>query len=563
MSEFKPSPAHLKRLFEHTHQALRLYYNKQKWPAIYPTLTQLAERFVQCYYTQPNAMHAHLQFYASDYGYTTNLTVNQCILVCAFCCANGYTEAFTEELVVAALSDYLCCSNEANKLARSAMLSKQESKLIKLRHQFTVTMLDSANVPQGQLQRILSRLDKYSNAITGSKAIPLYDNTSILVTLAKRIAKAITPRPHAKTFTMIQAIKSLYLGTHNEFAQLSLLALSKQINLYPGGALVNYKGQGALVLSATHNGHLLALLDNFKAVGMIKTSRRFSPQYKPIATSDKTLLYSIWFNEQMPQCQTIQPQQTEIWHAITALGKQQFLEFKAIEKTIKPYNQITQALQLAARQYNRQGQKATTLRHCLTMVGLDNAGLLCQRVLLETLISQLHHPFANDVWNKYIHINKLITTLFSLTQGEQFEQLLSPFTAAIYFILKDHSTSIMRRVKPATEEIADKGVSIAHLFGFGRLDEALFTTFIESYFKYSPSHQALLDSEILLKQTLNEQGRQIVAIKLLSIYTLGESQDLSAWQKQLLDDELKKMQWSSIEVFCDAFIEHSPICSVD
>ncbi|CAH9065211.1 hypothetical protein PSECIP111854_03629 [Pseudoalteromonas sp. CIP111854] len=563
MSDFKPNPTHLKRLFEHTHQALRLYYNKQKWSAIYPTLTQLAERFVLCYQTQPNAMHAHLQFYAADYGYTTNLTVNQCILVCAFCYANGYNEAFTEELVIAALSDYLCCSNETNKIARSAVLSKQESKLVQLRHQFVLKMLDSANVPQGQMQRILSRLDKYSTAITGQKALPLYDNTSILVTLAKRIAKAITPRPNVKTFTIVQAIKSLYLGTHNEFAQLSLSALAKQIVLYPGGSLVKYKGQSALILSATHNGHLLVLLDNNRAVGMIKTNKRFTPLYQPISTSDKTLLYSIWFNEQMPEPIMSEHQRVDIWQAISDLGKHQFLEFKAIEKAITPFSQIKLALQVAARQYNRQGQKATTVRHCLTMVGLDIAGLLCQRVLLETLISELHHPFANDVWHKYNHINKVIMVLLSHAQGEQFERLLSPFTAAIYFILYQHSTAVMRRVIPCTEEVADKGISIAHLFGFGRLSEAKLTSYIESYFKYSDTHQAFLETEAKDKQTLSEDARHIIAIKLLAIYTLGESQTISAWQKQLLEDVLKKMQWQSLASFCDAFIAHSPSCSID
>ncbi|OHU85427.1 MULTISPECIES: hypothetical protein [Pseudoalteromonas] len=563
MSEFKPSPAHLKRLFEHTHQALRLYYNKQKWPAIYPTLSQLAERFVQSYHHLPNALHAHLQFYASDHGYATNLTVNQCILVCAFCSANGYDEDFTEELVIAALSDHLCCSNETNKAARGEALSAQETKLVKLRHQFAITMLDTANVPQGQLQRILSRLDKYTSAITGNKSIPLYDNTSILVTLAKRIAKAITPRPKIKTFTIVQALKSLYLGTYNEFAQLSLSALARQITIYPGGSLVNYKGQQALVLCATHDGFLLVLLDNNNAVGMIKTSKRFIPHYRPISTSDRKLLFSIWFNEQIPKPIRTHQNHDAIWQAISNLGQQQFLEFKAIEKTIKPFSQITYALQQAARQYNRQGQKASTVRHCLTMVGLDTAGLLCQRVLLETLISQLRHPFAGDIWHKYNYLNKLIMTLLSNEHSEQFEHFLSPFTAAIYFILAKHSCAIRRLVKGSTEELNDKSISIAHLFGFDRLDEIHFSEFTNRYFANSPSHQAFLETEKAEKSTLSNTARTLVVIKLLATYTLGETQALSAWQTQLLNDVLKEFQWLSLEQFCDAFIAHGPSCSID
>ncbi|TMP70838.1 hypothetical protein CWC05_22995, partial [Pseudoalteromonas ruthenica] len=95
-----------------------------------------------------------------------------------------------------------------------------------------------------------------------------------------------------------------------------------------------------------------------------------------------------------------------ILEAVGKLGQEQYIEFKAIEKTIAPFTQLEQALRHAARQYNRQGQKATTLRHCLTMVGLDTAGLLCQRVLLETLLAEQPHPFSADIWCKYTLINK-------------------------------------------------------------------------------------------------------------------------------------------------------------
>jgi len=67
----KVSPLQFKKLFEHSHQVLRLYYKKEKWAVIYPSITQLAERFVQCYSQQPNALHAHLHFYAKEQGYTT------------------------------------------------------------------------------------------------------------------------------------------------------------------------------------------------------------------------------------------------------------------------------------------------------------------------------------------------------------------------------------------------------------------------------------------------------------------------------------------------------------
>jgi HD-GYP domain-containing protein (c-di-GMP phosphodiesterase class II) len=256
----KVSPLQFKKLFEHTHQVLRLYYNKEKWSVIYPSITQLAERFVLSYAQKPGALHAHLQFYAKEQGYTTNLVVNQAILVAAICHSLGYSKELSESLVIAAISDQICTSNETNKLATGKALTEQASRLVENRHALAVKMLNKGQVPTGQVQRILARLDKYASAITGVKAVPLYDNPSIIVAIAMRIAKAITPRARVKTFSVNQAIKSLYLSCYNEFAQNALTQLAEQLVKYPAGLSVSYKNEQCIVLARENKISYLALM---------------------------------------------------------------------------------------------------------------------------------------------------------------------------------------------------------------------------------------------------------------------------------------------------------------
>ncbi|TMO64978.1 hypothetical protein [Pseudoalteromonas aurantia] len=564
MYEFEASPKQLKRLFDHTHQALRLYYNKEKWPAIYPTLTQLAERFVLMYNHTPNALHAHLQFYAADHGYTTNLVVNQCIVICALCHANGYSSQFTEELVLACLSDHICSTNETNRLANAKSLNVQEQKLLKLRHQIAIKMLKSAKVPSGQLQRILARLDKYTAAITGVKHIPLYDNTTVLVCLAKRISKAITPRPKVRTFNITQTIKSLYVNTHNQFAQSSLTALAQQFAHYPTGVMVNYKSDHAMVLAKANKSITLGILKDNKVAGVVKTSKQLSPFYKPIITTDKTLLYSIWFNDQVIELpQREHNNKDMILEAVGKLGQEQYIEFKAIEKTIAPFTQLEQALRHAARQYNRQGQKATTLRHCLTMVGLDTAGLLCQRVLLETLLAEQPHPFSADIWCKYTLINKIIFVLLSKSKPESFEALLGPFTAVIYFIVLNHDSQIMRLVTPPSDDFSQIPISTACIFGFEQLDGSLLNEFVQDNFRFSKMHNAFAETELTEKQSLSVDAKLFSAIKLITVIILTGETQLTAWQSQVLDSILDEFNWQSRTQILTAILEQSPLCTIE
>ncbi|ALO44648.1 hypothetical protein [Pseudoalteromonas phenolica] len=559
----KASPKQLKKLFEHTHQVLRLYYNKEKWPVIFPSITQLAERFVQCYSQQPGALHAHLHFYAKHQGYTTNLVVNQCILVTAMCQALKFNKELTESLVIAAISDQICTSNETNKLAAGQPLSEQAQRLVQNRHALAVKMLNKGNVPTGQIQRVLARLNKYASAITGINAVPLYDNPSIIVAIAMRIAKAITPRPKIKTFSINQAIKSLYLSCYNEFAQNALAELGAQLVNYPSGLSVTYKNEQCLVVTKHENIHYLALIIENQARRIIRTSQPILGEYRTQIIDDPILLYKIWFNEQLPVLSTKPDDVSNNFDKIAKLGNTKYPDFKQLEKVISDSEHIEHALRTATKQYNRQAQKAGSLRHSLTMVGLDTAALLCQRVLLETMISNVPHPFSIDIINKYAHINKVITLLISKKHSEKFEFYLCPFAAFIYFLLEHHSEKLMRFIQTPEDEFSSKPVSIAHLFGLKDIQDDSLSEYIENYFSESFSHRALLNTEIKTKSQLNDVDKEFVAIKYLVISSLYDIDIATPWQKQITSDVLQYFEWSSIDAFNSALLELSPQCVIE
>jgi hypothetical protein len=559
----KASPTQLKELFEHSHQVLRLYYNKEKWPIIYPSITQLAERFVMCYKQQPAALHAHLHFYVKHQGYATNLVVNQCILVTSICHALKFNKEITEALVIAAISDQICTTNETNKLAAGQNLTEQGQKLVKNRHAYAVKMLSKGNVPTGQVQRILARLDKYSSAITGINAIPLYDNTSIIVAIALRIAKAITPRSKVKTFNLNQAIKSLYLSCYNEFAQNALCELSALLVAYPSGLSVSYKNEQCIVLARSGSIHYLALIIEGKARRIIRTSQPIYGEYRIQIISDPILLYKIWFNEQLPEVVINDLYESRNLESIAKLGNTKYPNFNQLEKVVTNFEHIEQALRTAAKQYNRQGQKAGSLRHSLTMVGLDTAALLCQRVLLETMIANVSHPFSSDIINKYAHINKVITLLISKKHSEKFEFYLCPFTAFIYFLLQQHPEKVMRFIQIDDDDFSNKPLSIAQLFGLIKFQHDSLTDYVSNYFSESLSHLALLNTETKTKSQLNTLDKEFVAIKFLAIITLYDIDLETPWQRQTTKNVLKQFEWENIEVFKTALLDLSPHCVIE
>ncbi|WP_125557029.1 hypothetical protein [Pseudoalteromonas rubra] len=534
----------LHKLLTQSESVLSLYYDKDSWPHIDVTLTQLAEQYTRLYRQAPNALHAHLHFIATPYRHSTNVLVKQSILLCMLGYAHGYTEQIIHELLSASFASVLCASREYDKAAADHPLSQVESKKLRLRHQLAVKVLSTGQLKSPQVTRILARLSGYELSISRKSTTPLYDNVTLLVAIATQVAVALMKKNHRASLPAI--IKQLYLNNTDSFVQTSLQLLARQFEAYPAGAIQRHDDNQALLLCEEDKHAILAVVQSGKITRLIKTQRRYKQRYHAFKVSDSQLLYRVWSRISPQPLATASDQMTEALHVVEQLGGENFSSFRAIEKTIAPFPEIEAALSQAARLYNREAQKGANLRHCLTMVGLDAAALLCQRVLVEQLIVQLKHPFAKDIWHKYQLFAQVLAALVQQNYGHHYEHILSPVSAAIAFMLKEHSVDIKRFVYTSECSTNPQPVSLAYLYGFAAYDEEAFKHYFHTHFANSEAHRAFEQSELYKKSKLKGLSLTFAAVKVLTLKICDAKFETSAWQRQLLDEQAKEHKWPDL-----------------
>ncbi|AZZ95942.1 hypothetical protein [Pseudoalteromonas sp. R3] len=535
----------LHKLLTQSESVLSLYYDKQSWPKIDVTLAQLAEQYTCLYRQAPNALHAHLHFVATPYRHSTNVLVKQSILLCMLGYAHGYTEHMIHELLVASFASVLCASREYDKVASDKPLSNIESKKLRLRHQLAVKVLSAGQIQSPQVTRILARLSSYELSISRKRATPLYDNVTLLVAIATQISVALMKKSQRASLPAV--IKQLYLNNTHTFLQTSLQLLARQLDAYPAGAVQRHPDHQALLLCEEENHAILAIMQSGKITRLIKTQRRYQQRYHMLKASDSQLLYRVWSRIPPQPLATSSDQMTEALHVVEQLGGANFGSFRAIEKTIAPFPEIETALAQAARLYNREAQKGANLRHCLTMVGLDAAALLCQRVLVEQLIVQLKHPFAKDIWHKYQLFAQVLAALVQQNYGHHYENILSPVSAAVAFMLKRHSVDIKRFPFALDSTDSTHPVSLAQLFGFGAFSEEEFKHYFHNHFASSEAHRAFEQSELSRKSKLSGLALTFTAVKILTLLICDSNFKTSAWQRQVLEEQARLHDWTNLD----------------
>ncbi len=252
------TPRELARLFDSTHQLLKLYYQKQKWSQIYPLLSNLAERYYLIYQACPKGMQAQLSLYVPNHGYTTNLVVNQCVIACILCRSLNYNQAISEQIISCCLANYLCVQTQSNKLAACEKLTLQDKKLWQSRHQLAAKLLQSSGPHTLSIQHLLARLNKYKQALLSAPKIMIYDGATTLVALANIIAMNTTYRESGGHISIHKALADIYLRTPNEFAQNAIKALIAHIGPYIPASEVNYAERILIYLTTDEQGrHIL------------------------------------------------------------------------------------------------------------------------------------------------------------------------------------------------------------------------------------------------------------------------------------------------------------------
>ncbi|AOT10580.1 hypothetical protein [Pseudoalteromonas luteoviolacea] len=555
MTNNKDVSKQLHELVNKTEQTLRLYYNKQKWPSIFPTLAELAQLYAETYQNTPNALHSYLTLHFKQLSPTTNLIVKKCILVCIISQGQGYSYRIRQELLVACLASFLCVKNESDKLLTAKPLTDQGKKIWKIRYQLAVKVLQHGGSVNKQAARMMSRLSPYCDTLKSKRLSPLYDNITLIVAIAQIIATALVQKP--KPNALAYAVKKLYLASQNDFVRDTLNKLATQFSHYPVGCSAQYKGQHALLLQKNEKNQIICTFKDHKIDRLVKTQQRLNFEFTPISSADKHLLFKVWSHIESQPLELSPDGFDATYSVIDKLGQNSFSSFRAIEKTIAPFPYIEQALQQAAKQYNRESQKGANTRHCLTMVGLNTASLLCQRVLIEQVISQLKHPFAVDIWHKYQQLSLILATLTKQAYGQAYESILSPISAVIAFMLKHHDIDIKRFTCVSTQSDTATPYSLARLFGFLEFSSDKLDDYFAHHFDNSEPHRAFKQSEREKNNSLSEEAKTFVAIKVLSMMWSSAYFQPTAWQRLVLENQIKKFGWESEEQLHRAILELS------
>ncbi|TMN34316.1 hypothetical protein [Pseudoalteromonas sp. S2755] len=532
-----------------THKVLRLYYHKEKWSSIYPTLVKLAQLYMDCYESSPSSLHGQLCLYSQNLGYNTNLVINQNVLVCMACHHLKFSRAITEELLLASFADYLCVSRESDQLAAGKKLDAQQDKLWKVRHQLAVQILSDGQTPNLQCLRILSRLSNYDSKLVASTPQRFNDHASLIVAIAHRLASLITPTHKQNYVTLDRAVKLLYCKLSYAFALKVLSAIAGAFAKHPAGTLCEIKGEVGFLVIHGSSEKIIAVVERGQTKKLAKANRKFRFHFGLTVTIDAKLLYNIWDRAAEPVVIPFGSEHIHLLETVKALSHSQFQSIRALEKLICEFDPVSSALQIAAKQYNRENLKAASVRHSLAMVGLDAAGLLAQRVLLEQIIANHKLPFTEDIVHKYGIISQIITLYVGESYGEKFERLLSPFAAVIVFLVTKQGVEIQHTTALHSREYSEELVSIANLFGIRAIAKDKYLDFNQQYFEKSILHKTMLESETLKKSQTNAQCKLFIFIKLIALKVISPNFVLTAWQKQLVDDVLGESRFVTAQKF--------------
>ncbi|PCK30485.1 hypothetical protein [Pseudoalteromonas piscicida] len=538
-----------------THKVLRLYYRKEKWSSIYPTLVKLAQLYLDCYESSPSSMHGQLGLYSQNLGYNTNLVINQNVLVCMACHSLKFSRSVTEELLLASFADYLCVAKESDLLASGKRLNPQQEKLWQVRHQMAVQILSDGQTPDLQCLRILSRLSNYDGKLVSRVPQRFNDHASLIVAIAHRIASLITPTNRQQTVTFDTAIKLLYSKLTYTFAIKVLIALAEAQLKYPAGLLCQINNELGFLVVQSGKEKIIAVVEDGQAKKLAKANRRFDFRCGLTNSTDTKLLYNIWDRATETNKAPFGYDSSHLLETVKSLSHSQFQSIRSLEKLVCEFDSVSSALQIAAKQYNRENLKASSVRHSLAMVGLDAAGLLAQRVLLEQIIASHKLPFTDEILHKYGLISQIIALYVGESYGEAFERLLSPFAAVIAFLVLKQGVEIQHTTALHAKDFSEQLVSIANLFGIRHLAKEKYTEFNQLYFNKSILHKAMLDSEVLKKSQANEQCKLFIFIKLITLKVLSPHFSFTAWQNQLIDEVLAESRFVNMKNFDLALLE--------
>ena len=541
----------LEQLLNNTQLFLSYYNNKQKWTALYPMASKLAEQYRVLYSEQPFALQARLTLYNPNYSYATNLVVSQSVITAALCKSQHYNNALSELYIAASLIEHLCVGAQLNKLCEQTPFQDSDKKTWQVRHQLAAKVMLSGGDSAKPVTQLLAKLSKYKQALVSAPKIMLYDGGITLIALANIISMNITSNTANKHMSLFKALADLYIRTPNLFALQLIKSLIAHLGPLLPGSRVFYAEQTMIYLATdARQKHILISTANPNKLAWFSVKATLNDNPKQWHCADKTINFKVFNSEHVKSKSAVDVDEAQsLLELISNIKLQHEYSYKGLSQLMAVHPQVVANLCEAVKPYNKEHQAAKDLKHSLSMVGYYNAPAIIQRVVFEQLVKVTPHPLQAYVTNRLNCLVKIMALLVSKNKHDQFEHITLPLYAYAHFLLTQCSTQLSR--KTLIDDTPNKTLSapISSFFGVDSINNEQLTQQLTHLLSDNPWTTALLEAEQTPKKHLTDSHKLWITLKIVAQSVFKPELALTAWQLQTLNEQLEILKWQNLTDF--------------
>ncbi|SFC15086.1 hypothetical protein [Pseudoalteromonas denitrificans] len=562
----------LAKLLSDTQKLMLFYYSKDKWHQIFPLISHLAEQYDLFYIEHKQAMLAQLTFYLSKQGYTTNLVINQIIILLTFCHSSQINKAARQKLISACLCQYICYQKENNAIAMGQTLSPESIKLFKMRNKLTIKLLDYGKVPQGIIQNIFKNLSRYTQTISDHQSSCLLDTPTIFIATSALLAKKITLAKNTQVMNLQNAVAQIYQTSK----QTNVLLLLKKLIQYlpcelPGSVLVfnnDYRSYyiGEFSDELNENTQYLTYqvpLKQSSKQGRFSINNAWLKTNSPQQVcQDLGLIFKIWFEPltSIKQKNNItfnfiknhESNHTQQNHLMSIISKKQHNTIDNLCDILSDQNKICLSLCQLATDSNRTGQTITSVRHAIMLLGTIRAPFLIKKILLQHELQQLNHPNWYLIEQRVLSLVEAAeltaTNIYDFLPEEVSITILSycyillsqPDASPSLYVLKD--SALPKNVQLSIENY----LGLTWLPTNNKFESSILTTLSTKWINALTNLQAFNSNK---NETLEFYAIVLSLVGVTYAYDCEYHPD--AYTEQLLKLAIKKLKFKSLDTYLE------------
>jgi len=569
----KLSATELALLISETQKLLGLYYQKDKWKSIFPTISYLAEKYDHFFESNPNAMQAQLSFYLEKQGYTTNLVINQIIIVLSICQSLGINHVIRQQLIAVCLCQYICIQKESNAIAANLKISPQGIKLYKMRYALALKLMNYAQVPDSVIQNIFHNLTLYKQVISGNKHNSLTNINTIIISISTLLSKEITLAKNHKAKSLTKAIAELYQKSSQLTVQNILKTLISHLPAILPGTKISSSPDCYYIGQFDKKDKLVDLC--FKIPQETDSSKGSFSLSKPLLNqnqaqhicTDQRVIFKIWFapleaitskNElQFKNSHNTKKPLENIDILINNLNSKKHHSIEELCDLLHLYPNIAQALCQLSSKANRTKQNIASIRHAIMMLGAIRTPLLIQKIILELQLDEL----GDTNWLKLKPRVHALTVAAELAAQEIYDFLPEEASICIlkycYILLAEKNNQIHHI------SISKTNLDHGSLFLIETLLDIKNTKESSAHKIQNSIPKEWLTALVCLhrknsKEAIKKPSNQLycLGISLLLINKIYKPGcDLNAYENEFISQAIKNLKLESLDEFLNSLLE--------